>query len=106
MADLEIKITTTAVPELNEAVKSHEALRARLPVIEAAGKDTTAYTAALKNLDAALSTESALTIAEARDTRLAAGTNHFAVSAGNGYCESALSNHAQCAPVQPVLTLL
>jgi hypothetical protein len=77
----------TALPQMEEATKAytvsteaeylaiqkaHDALAARIPVLQAAQKDTAVYTQTLANLSAALSSESALQIAERMETKAGA----------------------------------
>lgn len=69
----------TTLPQMEEATKAytirteeeylavqkaHDALAAKIPILQAAGKDTKSYEAALANLSDALSSEKALTIAQ------------------------------------------
>lgn len=78
----------TAVPDLEEKTKAfvitteaeylavqkaHEAVSAKIPVLEAAGKSTAEFRKAQENLSAALSTNEALLIAEKIENQAAAG---------------------------------
>jgi hypothetical protein len=92
----------TTLPDLNAATKAyvisteeeyvqiqkaHAALVAKIPTLQAAGKDTATYQTALENLSNALSTNEALTIAEAMETK--------AMAAAKG--EAAIASRANAA---------
>ena len=61
--------------------KAHNALAARIPVLQAAGKDTAIYEQSLANLSQALSTESALLISEQMENKAVAAAKAEAAEA-------------------------
>lgn len=69
--------------------KAHDALAAKIPVLQAAGRDTASYEASLANLSNALSTEQALTIAESMEQKAVAAARLEAAAAAR---EEALAN--------------